>query len=94
MKRKTKLFIGVTSCVVAVVFTYSVILYATTQKSTVFDQVELANSEFKIRVTAYRDFFPYALPSARYVFQSAILDSDEWQGNSDFQSGSSYADTS
>ena len=63
-------FVGISLC--------TILLYGASQRAKPFDRFEIANSDFKIRVTGYHESDLYALPGARYVFQSAAADSDIW----------------
>jgi|SRR5882672_628092 len=78
MRTRKKTYILVTLALVVGIFACSILLYAASQRSKAFDKFEVANSEFRIRVTAYREFVPFALPGARYVFQSAAVGSEDW----------------
>jgi hypothetical protein len=78
MKSKSKVYILVLLTFVFGIFVCSILLYAASQRPKVIDKYEIANEEFRIRVTAYQEHSSYALPGARYVFQSAAVASEDW----------------
>lgn len=78
MKTKSKVYFLVTLSLVVGISAGSLLLYGASQRSKAFDEFEVANTDFRIRVTAYHEFFQYALPGARYVFQSTAVGSEDW----------------
>lgn len=48
------------------------------RKDEIYDQREIANENFKMRITAYREI-GVLLPGVYFVFQSAPVESDKWQ---------------
>lgn len=78
MKRKRRsYFLG--AMVLIGISAGSVLLYASSQRGKAFDEFEVAGATFRVRVSAYRDSAPFALPGATYVFRSAPLNSENWQ---------------
>ena len=78
MKSKSHVYILVILALVVGISICSIFLYGASQRSKAFDKFEMANAEFRMRVTAYHEFAPYALPGARYVFQSSAAGSEDW----------------
>lgn len=57
----------------------SVLLFAASRRSKIFDRYQVEGVTFKIRVSGYYQAFPFSLPGARYVFESAPINSENWQ---------------
>lgn len=78
MQGKSRVYIFVTLTLMVGISACSIFLYAASQHRKAFDELEVANAKFRMRVTAYDEVAPFALPGARYVFQSAPLTSTAW----------------
>jgi hypothetical protein len=67
-------------CLVPALFITSCYLVLSPRKGEVFDTWETANKNFKIRVMARTEENTFPTPGgAYYVFQSATLESEQWQ---------------
>ena len=49
------------------------------QKDQLYDQRDITNERFKMRILAYREKAVILPPGVYFVFQSAPVDSDKWQ---------------